>query len=454
MRPHIFYRNADDPGICRIALPQSIREKLQLEIGQWVPFSWGKYKGNACVDERATGTVELHLGPEVHRWEEPVGMKWEEGLLKIGPLIGILTTGLRQEEDPRIRGRNLLREYVRAARDLHATAFIFTPQEINWATERIRGLTLAGKGKREKWVVKEFPFPDVIYNRIPHRSAEMWTSVQVAKQELKEGYEIPIFNPDFFGKDEIYRLLLQSPLTRGFIPETRPLSLPALQNMCRRYPLLYAKPINGSLGMGILQIHRGERYYEVRYQRKGRPCMYRFAQPETLFTWIRRLAGRRAYVIQQGIHLRQIDGRMTDFRLHLHKNGSGMWEVIGLGAKVAGEGAVTTHVHNGGEVMDADQVLLKWYGEQAEAMKARLCQNAALIAQTLESHVDGTIGELGLDMGLDQQDRIWMFEANAKPGRAIFRHPSLRDAGILSARKIIEYCTLLAGFSFVKEVHT
>ncbi|GIM47895.1 hypothetical protein DNHGIG_34440 [Collibacillus ludicampi] len=454
MRPHLLHKDSNHLIHCRIVLPRKLRETLKLKVGQYIPFSWGKYRADAFIEGRTTGGVELIFGNEVHTWDERMGMKWEEGVLKIGPLIGILTTGPKNDQIHFIRGRNILREYVRAARDLRTTAFVFTPKDINWTTERINGLTLTGKGKGEKWVYKEFPFPDVIYNRVPHRSAEMWAPVQFAKQELKDRYEIPIFNPDFFGKDEVYRLLLQSPVTSVYIPETKPLtSLNTLQAMSKRHPLLYAKPIHGSLGIGIMQIQQRERLYELRYQRKGKSVSYRFYQMEPLYSFIRRIAGQRHYVIQQGIDLRQTDGRVTDFRMHLHKNGSGMWEVIGIGAKVAGDAAVTTHVHNGGVVMDADEVFHMWYGEYAEMMKAELCSKACLIAQTIEQFVEGTIGELGLDMGFDQQDRIWMFEANAKPGRAIFRHPRLRKAGVRSARKIIEYCTLLSGFSSVKEVH-
>lgn len=368
-------------------------------------------------------------------------------------LIGILTTGSK-EESPPLQARHLLRSFIRAARELHACAFFFTPQDIHWDTAHIWGHTLVGKGRQERWVVQRFPFPSVIYNRIPHRSAERWPSVLYAKRELQEQYNIPIFNPAFFEKREVYRLLQQAAVTRPFLPITKLWNSPAvLQQMLNHFPHVYAKPIHGSLGVGIMQIRQQEEgAWELRYQSRGRAKSFRFSRADLLDACMRRLAGHRPYVLQQGIQLREVEGRPTDFRLHLNKNGSGAWEVIGIGGKVAGAGAVTTHVHNGGTVMQAEKILQQWYGNEAEEQKRRLMQQACLIAVTLEGQMDGFIGELGLDMGIDQEDRLWLFEANAKPGRAIFRHPALRQAGRQSARKVIEYGLWLAGLCGRKDV--
>ncbi|MEK1830725.1 YheC/YheD family protein [Priestia megaterium] len=38
----------------------------------------------------------------------------------------------------------------------------------------------------------------------------------------------------------------------------------------------------------------------------------------------------------------------------------------------------------------------------------------------LEQELNGLIGELGFDFGVDYQGNVWLFEANSKPGRSIF----------------------------------
>ena len=60
--------------------------------------------------------------------------------------------------------------------------------------------------------------------------------------------------------------------------------------------------------------------------------------------------------------------------------------------------------------------------------------------------LNGPVGEWGLDVAIDEDGRVYVFEANAKPGRAIFRHPNLRSAGRVSANLVVEYAASLAGY--------
>src|ERR1700674_4594449 len=87
MRPNLLHNHSNHLDLCRIVLPHKTREKLKLKIGQNIPFSWGKYRADAFIEGKATGGIDLIFGNEVHTCDEQVGMKWEEGVLKIGPLI-------------------------------------------------------------------------------------------------------------------------------------------------------------------------------------------------------------------------------------------------------------------------------------------------------------------------------------------------------------------------------
>ena len=79
-------------------------------------------------------------------------------------------------------------------------------------------------------------------------------------------------------------------------------------------------------------------------------------------------------------------------------------------------------------------------------MEEMLKHKAITVAKVLEQQIDGPLGELGLDMGIDINRKIWLFEVNAKPGRHIFHHPSLREAGRQSAKYITDYSLKLADF--------
>nr|WP_283809167.1 YheC/YheD family protein [Tumebacillus amylolyticus] len=267
-----------------------------------------------------------------------------------------------------------------------------------------------------------------------------------AKKEFRER-DIPLFNERFVNKREMYAYMLGQEQTKELIPRTDRMRNPdGLERFCRTHPYVYLKPIGGSLGMGILAVKRRADHFVTRYRKQGRHRTAKFREARSLYSFVKRYNPDRIYMMQEGIHLMQHEGNPTDFRVHMHKNGSGHWQVAGIGAKIAGKGAVTTHVHNGGHVLSGDEVFRDWYGPEAELMRERVTEVAVRVAQTMEGMLEGPVGEWGLDVGIDESRRIWVFEANAKPGRAIFDHPDLQEAGRRSARFLIEYAAHLARF--------
>ena len=154
----------------------------------------------------------------------------------------------------------------------------------------------------------------------------------------------------------------------------------------------------------------------------------------------------RGYVAQQGIRLIEIDGCPIDFRFHMHKNGKNQWVVVGIGAKKAGKGSVTTHLKNGGSLLTPEQALDRSFGSRGEEVLRYAKSVAISLAESIEAHQQHIIGELGFDIGIDKDEKVWMFEANAKPGRSIFKHPSLRVEGKASVEHILEHCLYLSKF--------
>ncbi|MGZ4113196.1 MAG: YheC/YheD family endospore coat-associated protein, partial [Tumebacillaceae bacterium] len=258
---------------------------------------------------------------------------------------------------------------------------------------------------------------------------------------------IPLFNERFINKREMYNWLLEDSRTHDLIPVTERLRTSAgLERFCKSHPLVFLKPTGGSLGMGILKVSRKQGQFLVRYRRQKEHLTAKFWRGEELLRFVKATNPNRIYLMQQGIRLMSYQGNPTDFRVHLHKTAQGDWEAAGIGAKVAGRGAVTTHVHNGGKVVAGDKVLAEWYGGNADAMREKMVEASVRVAEVLEGYLAGSSGEWGLDVGIDVEGRVWVFEANAKPGRAIFRHPELREAGKRSARLMVEYAASLAGY--------
>ena len=135
-----------------------------------------------------------------------------------------------------------------------------------------------------------------------------------------------------------------------------------------------------------------------------------------------------------------------DFRVHAHKNSNNEWVVAAIAAKIAGQGSVTTHVRTGGTVISGDDLLQRVFPSRSSEIELALKETAIKLAEAIESRIDQNIGELGFDLGIDETGHIWMFEANSRPGRSIFKHDSLKEADRKSIHLIVDYSRYLANF--------
>lgn len=370
------------------------------------------------------------------------------GELRIGPLVGVMASAIGGSTNPFGSLTGFMRQIVQAASG-KSIAFIFSPRDVSWQQETIVGYFLQPSGV---WVRKSVPFPDVIYNRLPSRQAEKGVSHNSFKDRfIRRG--IPLFNWSFFDKWDVYNLLKNDEANQ-FVPESHinP-SDEQLKTMLEKHRFIYLKPTGGSLGIGIYRLtYTPKRGYFARYRKNGQNVLIRFDKFEGLMRMLGTNRGRlNNYVAQQGIRLIEIDNCPLDFRFHMTKNGNNRWVVAAIGAKKAGRGSVTTHVRSGGELMTAEQVMREVYGEKGEQILQNAKESAVKLAEAIERNYTHRLGELGFDIGIDQSERIWMFEANAKPGRSIFKHPSLKSADMESLGNIFDYCLYLSRFKTRRE---
>ncbi|MBB6672330.1 YheC/YheD family endospore coat-associated protein [Cohnella nanjingensis] len=365
--------------------------------------------------------------------------------IQLGPLIGVLTDGSRTPGAPFGPRTGFVRQLL-AMGQKKAYMFAFTPRDINWQQETVHGWFLDGGGG---WIRKVVALPDVVYNRLPSRRAETSSAITSLREKFVKR-QIPFFNWSFFNKSDVYTLLDKDPEALRHLPES--VNNPSSENikeLLEKHQFLYYKPTGGSLGMGIYRLtYHPRRGYFVRYRRGSSNVLLRFSNFPSLMKMLRARhgVGLSGYVVQQGIRLIEIDNCPIDFRFHMHKDGSNDWVVAGIGAKKAGRGSVTTHIKNGGQLMTPEQALSRTFGDRAGEVLREAKDVAVRLSESIERNYSHTLGELGLDIGIDRDGEVWMFEANAKPGRSIFKHPALKEQGRASLGYILDHCLYLSKF--------
>jgi hypothetical protein len=219
-------------------------------------------------------------------------------------------------------------------------------------------------------------------------------------------------------------------------------SLETFIEMASKHDELFVKPADGSLGKGVVCITKKKAGFYCRVQHKGSVSAHTYHSAERLYS---ALFSTKPALLQQGIDLVQIRGRRTDFRFHTNKNSLGQWEVSAAAVKICGESVVTTHTGNGGEVISFGEFS---GNKDAGANLVKEIGKAALVlSRCLDKRLPGPIGEIGFDFGLDKKGKVWMFEANAKPGRGIFEHPLLASQNKRTHELPFHYALYLSGFT-------
>ncbi|MGV3264372.1 YheC/YheD family endospore coat-associated protein [Cytobacillus pseudoceanisediminis] len=406
-------------------------------------FLLQKTKKNSIVISRDVADA-LHF-PDL---KIPLHAFANKGTLYLGPLVGIFTSGFTSFPLRPVGDRTLFfAKLLSVKKTVGAIPFLFGDQHINWEQGTIRGLFYHEEG----WETFEVPFPNVVYDRLPNRKSERRNELKEVRDRLQKDYLIPWYNPGFFNKLDVYERLQNDEDISHYLPETHPFSsFSVIERMLADYGHVFLKPINGSLGLGIHQIiyDKKDGHYYCRYRVRDENRLRKFNSLENLMGNI--FAGRSLsrMLVQQGIHLLRHEQRTIDFRIHTNKDENGEWNVTASAAKMAGHGSVTTHVKSGGEIKTLEE-LFESDAEKAAAVE-KLSEAALKISKALERNMEGIIGEIGFDFGLDRNGHVWLFEANSKPGRSIFKHPQLREFDFLTRKLSLAFAVFLAEASIMK----
>ncbi len=377
-----------------------------------------------------------------------INLLQKDQALYIGPLVGIFTAGFTQFNLRPIGERSLFfAKLLSVQQKVGAFYFVFGAHQIDWDEGTINGYFYTEDG----WKQTKVPLPNVVYDRLPNRKVESLEFSKQVKNRLQTEYDIPWFNPGFFNKWDIHQILIDDETARKHLPKSffQP-SFSDIQELLEGHQQVYIKPANGSLGLGIQQL----------IQKQDEPLVYcRFRKNEEnrlrRYSSLKRLLrhqfpyGLEGMIAQQGIDLLKWNNNPIDFRIHTNKAEDGKWCVSAIAAKISGTGSITTHVKSGGEVKTVKE-LLHDIGANPAIIK-KLHSTALLLSKKIDKKMPGFIGEIGFDIGVDQNEHVWMFEANSKPGRTIFAHPKLKADDLQSRRLPLEYAVFLFKQSVEKQ---
>ncbi|EGL17300.1 MULTISPECIES: YheC/YheD family protein [unclassified Paenibacillus] len=224
------------------------------------------------------------------------------------------------------------------------------------------------------------------------------------------------------GKMKKYKVMLKYPVLRPHLPKTRWFTKSRTKRMLRTYSSVFIKPNHGSGGSGIIRVKRLKKRYEVRSASRRKVVRSRF-----LFKAIQsyRKPGHQ-YLVQKGLRLAKYHGSIFDIRIYLQKP-KGKWVISGVVARVAAPRKYVTNYLKGGHAVSLNRALYSLFKHNRTKTNAyfrRISKLSLIIAKTINKR--HAVRELGVDIAIDKKGRIWIIEANSRPGHMLFTQLSDR----------------------------
>lgn len=350
-------------------------------------------------------------------------------------LVGILLNAAMHRGVPRIKtGQESLANYEEAA-----AAYGVTPCFLKLADiDTDSGFSVAYIKGPLGYKNTMIPTPAVIHNRA------IYSQNSPGMKRLLHHGPIVYNACNRYGKDEIHELLEHNTELRSYLPETET-GLSGLKIMMNRYPDLILKPCRGSIGNGVMRlVRKNPRRWNLFYLSQA---MRRWASlpvdPLALPYSLRACFARAPYLVQERIPLAEIGGRPFDLRVTVQRGWGGDWQVTGLFAKLAAPGGFVSNIARGGKALPSAFALGQAFtGETAANIRMSVGTLSLAIARALEHNLPG-LADIGLDIGVTGDGRIFFIECNGRDQRYGFHKAGLTETWKDSYRRPIGYARFL-----------
>lgn len=369
-------------------------------------------------------------------------------ILKLGPLISVLISKEEPENQSRPFGviSTFCRELAEACMRHGALVYFFTPNSIPNSGTWMNGWILDGE-----WKKQALPMAEVVYNRLPTRKLEQQPNVQRFFQSTAKEQQISIFNERFLDKHDVFQALQDDDKVKTYLPESHLLqNASVLSYMLDKYRVLYVKPVQGSQGKGIYRITAldSQRLITLEAANVINQQPLKYANVSSLFRALKPKLLKTQYQLQQGLSVIQIGRKPVDFRALVQKNTKGQWSITSIVARTAGDEKFVANLATGGTIDTVVNTLPRTNLLQhvsSDEMLIGLRRAAIAISEAIDRNIDAHFGELGVDLAIDVQGRIWLLEVNSKPSKK--DNTPLQGTRIRpSVRMVISYAKYLTGF--------
>jgi len=215
-----------------------------------------------------------------------------------------------------------------------------------------------------------------------------------------------------------YQILSLVDELAAYLPHTQLATTHTLLHFIQEYKQVMLKPCLGQWGIGIVQVSwvQGD-VFEVHNEQKKRIIEGRIDLLDYLQT---RYLSQKSYIVQEKIHLAMIEDCIFDARVMVQReNTSNEWEVTAKAAKIATKEYIVTNVAKSIILLE-DALQKSIIIRDHPKILSKINEICMIGALTLgDSYLD--ITTIGMDIGIDKNGDIWIFETNLVPDVSLFK---------------------------------
>ncbi|MEH7513816.1 YheC/YheD family protein [Gottfriedia acidiceleris] len=302
--------------------------------------------------------------------------------------------------------------------------FYFTPGKVNIKQQKILGKAY----ENGQWIDKEFPFPDVIYNA----SYPINNNAERIVDYLFD--RIPFTSHSIGNKLSVYnRIEKAKEFKQYLIPFCELTDVQIFFDMIKRYEKVIIKPLTGHQGKGIVFIEKhGVDHYNINDARSLSSI-----NGKQLFDFISDKIQEQDYLVQQFISSQTKSSHVFNFRLHVQKNGEGKWVITSIFPRIGLMGSITSNMGSYSTYLNT--FLKTEFGNSWYDIQRDLEQFAISFSNHFDALYDCELDELGIDVGIDANQKLWLFEVNWRPSS-----PFIYNVELDVAKNTILYAKYLA----------
>ena len=213
-------------------------------------------------------------------------------------------------------------------------------------------------------------------------------------------------------KDRLQEVFKDDPeMSKYLIPTKRVKSFKDIIKFIKRHQEIVLKPVYSNQGKNVYKVTKKGCKYELEFYREK----YRISKRKFKKIYKNEIKDK-VFIVQKFIDSRTKEHKHPfDCRIHVEKNGKNKWHNVKNFIRVGIGQSVISNINQGGGIADVRQFLKANYPDKWKEIEKQIKIAAKTIPYKVEKVTKYEYMTMGLDIGIDKDGNLYLFEVNDYP---------------------------------------